>query len=269
MPMLFEPQIPELQRHIDHYWIIDDITQLSFGNNQLYAYPGITPDMIIVLEGYYTIDYMGKRLKSNKSQLFSFIHKEVVMDLTHLKSCIIIKFKSRGLSSLKPFLDLNSDALMRDSIAYIDDVFDSKIERFKVHLQTLTAAEMAAELDQWLFTHYTKEREGFVVEMAQEISASCDLKTIMEATKYSYSTLERHFKRDTGLTPKKFQSLQRYKQAIRELYTTQNADWQHYIHTYGYYDQSHFIKEIKRYTSFTPAQLLQTPAFIQVRPKYS
>ncbi|GGG40030.1 hypothetical protein GCM10011344_46110 [Dokdonia pacifica] len=269
MPMLFEPQIPELQRHIDHYWIVEDITQLSFGNNQLYAYPGITPDMIIVLEGYYTIDYMGKRLKSNKSQLFSFIHKEVVMDLTHLKSCIIIKFKSRGLSSLKPFLDLNSDALMRDSIAYIDDVFDSKIERFKVHLQTLTTAEMAAELDQWLFTHYTKEREGFVVEMAQEISASCDLKTIMEATKYSYSTLERHFKRDTGLTPKKFQSLQRYKQAIRELYTTQNADWQHYIHTYGYYDQSHFIKEIKRYTSFTPAQLLQTPAFIQVRPKYS
>ncbi|WP_299681544.1 AraC family transcriptional regulator [uncultured Dokdonia sp.] len=267
--MLFEPQIPELQRHIDHYWIVEDITQLSFGNNQLYAYPGITPDMIIVLDGYYTIDYMGKRIKSNKSQLFSFIHKEVVMDLTHLTSCIIIKFKSRGLSSLKPFLNLDSDAIMRDSIAYTDDVFDSQIEQFKTHLQTLTATEIADELDQWLVTHYKKEREGFVIEMAQEISATCDLKTIMEATKYSYSTLERHFKRDTGLTPKKFQSLQRYKQAVRELYTTQNADWQHYIDAYGYYDQSHFIKEIKRYTSFTPAQLLKTPAFIQVRPKYS
>lgn len=267
--MLFEPQIPELQRHIDHYWIIDDIAQLSFGNHQLYAYPGITPDMIIVLGGYYTIDYMGKRFKSNKSQLFSFIHKEVVMDLTHLKACVIIKFKSRGLSSLKPFLDLDSDALMRDSVAYTNDVFDAKIAQFRSHLQTLTASEIATELDQWLIARYKKEREGFVVEMAQEISATCDLKTIMEATKYSYSTLERHFKRDTGLTPKKFQSLQRYKQAVRELYTTQNADWQHYIDAYGYYDQSHFIKEIKRFTSFTPAQLLKTPAFIQVRPKYS
>ncbi len=267
--MLFEPQIPELQRHIDHYWIVNDITQLSFGNHQLYAYPGITPDMLIVLDGYYTIDYMGKRYTSNKSQLFSFIHKEVVMDLTHLISCIIIKFKSRGLSSLKPFLNLKADALMRDSIAFTGDVFDVEIDNFKAHLKTLSTAEIANELDQWLLTHYKKEREGFVVEMAQEISATCDLKTIMEATKYSYSTLERHFKRDTGLTPKKFQSLQRYKQAIRELYVTQNADWQHYVHAYGYYDQSHFIKEIKRYTSFTPAQLLKTPAFIQVRPHYS
>ncbi|MFC4636118.1 helix-turn-helix domain-containing protein [Dokdonia ponticola] len=267
--MLFAPQIPELQRHIDHYWIIDNIAQLFHGNSSLYAYPGITPDMLIVLDGYYTIDYLGKRYTSSKSQLFSFLHKEVVMDLTHLKSCIIIKFKSRGLSSLKPFMDQKTDALMKDSVAYAADVFDTNIESFITHLKGRSVSEIASELDQWLFRHYQKEREGFVVQMAQEISPSCDLKTIMEATNYSYSTLERHFKRDTGLTPKKFQSLQRYKQAIRELCTTQNADWQHYIEAYGYYDQSHFIKEIKRYTSFTPAQLLQTPSFIQVRPNYS
>ena len=52
--MLFEPQIPELQRHIDHYWIVSDISQLSYGNSHMYAYPGITPDMLIVLDAYYT-----------------------------------------------------------------------------------------------------------------------------------------------------------------------------------------------------------------------
>jgi AraC-like DNA-binding protein len=267
--MLFEPKIPELQRHIDHYWIVKDIAQLSYGNSHMYAYPGITPDMLIVLGGHYTIDYMGKRYRSDKSQLFSFIHKEVVMDLTHLSSCIIIKFKSRGLSSLKPFLDVSSDDLMKDSIAFTDDIFGTKMENFRAYLKTIPIAEIADQLDQWFITHYKKEREGFMIEMAQEISPTCDLKTIMEVTKYSYSTIERHFKRDAGLTPKRYQSLQRYKQAVRELYITQNADWQHYVHAYGYYDQSHFIKEIKRYTSFTPAQLLQTPAFIQVRPQYS
>ena len=68
--------------------------------------------------------------------------------------------------------------------------------------------------------------------MAQEVSASCDIQTIIKATNYSYSTLERYFKRDTGLTPKKFQSLQRYKKAIRELYVTRNSDWQHYVVKY-------------------------------------
>lgn len=267
--MLFEPQIPELQRHIDHYWIVSDISQLSYGNSHMYAYPGITPDMLIVLDGYYTIDYMGKRYRSDKSQLFSFIHKEVVMDLTHLKSCIIIKFKSRGLSSLKPFLDTTADRLMKNSIAFTDDIFGIEMETFRTHLKTLPTIAIANELDQWFIEHYKKEREGFVIDMVQEISPSCDLKTIMDITNYSYSTIERHFKRDTGLTPKRYQSLQRYKQAVREIYTTQNNDWQHYVHAYGYYDQSHFIKEIKKYTSFTPAQLLQTPAFIQVRPQYS
>lgn len=235
----------------------------------MYAYPGITPDMIIVLDGQYTMTYMGAKYTSNRSQLFSFIHKEVFMDLSELKSCVIIKFKSRGLSSLKPFLNINAETIMRDSVAYADDVFGMEIELLRLHLLQLSPEEIASELDHWFAARYKKEREGFVVEMAQEVSETCDLRTIMEATNYSYSTLERYFKKDTGLTPKRFQSLQRYKKAVRELYITRNSDWQHYVLKYGYYDQSHFIKEIKRYTNHTPSQLLSTPAFIQVRPNYS
>ncbi len=266
--MLFEPQIPELRNHIDNYWIINDMSKL-FPEGKMYAYPGITPDMIIVLDGYYSMDYMGKQYRSNKSQLFSFIHQKVLMDLSKLKKCIIIKFKSRGLSSLLPFVNYKSDALMRNSIANTEDVLKIKLEAFENHLKTLSLQEILVALDDWFFKHYKKEREGFVVEMAQEISADFDLKTIMNATNYSYSTIERYFKHETGLTPKKFQSLKRYKKTIRELYTTQNTDWQHYILKYGYHDQSHFIKDIKRYTSFTPSQLLNNQAFIQIRPNYS
>lgn len=267
--MIYEPKISEVKKHIDHYWIITNTSLLSMDSGQMYAYPGITPDMIIVLEGHYTLTYMGEKYTSNRSRLFSFIHKEVFMELSDLKSCIIVKFKSRGLSSLKPFLEIDSETIMRDSVAFADDMFGIEMELLRLHLLQLKPEEVASELDQWFAARYKKEREGFVVEMAQEVSAACDLKTIMEATKYSYSTLERHFKKDTGLTPKRFQSLQRYKKAVRELYVTRNSDWQHYVLKYGYYDQSHFIKEIKRYTNHTPSQLLKTPAFIQVRPKYS
>lgn len=266
--MIFEPTLAEVKKHIDHYWILENSSLLSMGTTKMYAYPGITPDMIIVLDGSYTMTYMGKTITSNRSQLFSFIHKDVFMDLSNLKSCIIIKFKSRGLSSLKPFLDVNTQAIMNDSVAYADEVFGIEIELLKTHLARLDAEKMVNELDQWFGARYKKEREGFVVEMAQEVSTSCDIKSIMEATNYSYSTLERYFKKDTGLTPKRFQSLQRFKKALRELYVTRNQDWQHYVTKYGYYDQSHFIKEIKRYTNHTPSQLLFTPAFIEVRPSY-
>jgi len=266
--MIFEPQLPEVKKHIDHYWILSNTSLLSLDSAHMYAYPGITPDMIIVLDGQYTMMYMGKKITSNRSMLFSFIHQEVFIDFSELKSCVVVKFKSRGLSSLKPFLDIDAATIMRDSVAFADEVFGIKEELLRIHLRQLGQKAIAGELDQWFAACYKREREGFVVEMAQEVSANCDLKTIMEATNYSYATLERYFKKDTGLTPKRFQSLQRYKKAVRELYITRNSDWQHYVVKYGYYDQSHFIKEIKRYTNHTPSQLLKTPAFIEVRPNY-
>lgn len=266
--MIFEPEIPEVKKHIDHYWILNNTSLVSMNSTQMYAYPGITPDMIIVLEGSYTMTYLGKKVTSNKSQLFSFIHQEVFMELSQLKSCIIVKFMSRGISSLLPFLNIDAQSVMKDSVAYADDVFGIEMELLRLHLLALEPQEIAAELDQWFATRYQKEQEGFIVEMVEEVSEQFDLKTIMDVTKYSYSTIERYFKKDTGLTPKRFQSLQRYKKAVRELYITRNDDWQHYVVKYGYYDQSHFIKEIKKYTKHTPGQLLKTPAFIQIRPKY-
>ena len=266
--MFFKPQIPEIGNHIDHYWIVDDISQITHGGLKMRAYPGITPDMIIVLDGHYSINYLGKEYTSNQSLLFCFLHQDILIDLTHLRKFIVVKFKSRCLSSLLPFLNCRSTDLMSNSVVLIEDLFKVKTKSFIEHLNTLSPKQTVVVLDEWFLAKYKKEREGFVIEMFQNISPELNLKTIMEATKYSYSTMERHFKKDTGLTPKRFQSLQRYKLAVRELYSTQNTDWQYYIEKYGYYDQSHFIKEIKGYTSFTPSQLLQNPAFIQVRPDY-
>ena len=267
--MVFTPKLSEIKRHIDHYWILNGQDLLTLNSNHMYAYPGITPDMIIVLEGYYTMTYMGKTISSNRSQLFSFIHREVRIDFSRLKRCVIVKFKSRGLSSLQPFIGKDVDMIMRDSVAFAEDVFGPDLNILVNRLLKGDYVAQINELDHWFLSHYQKEHEGFVIEMSQEVSTNCDLHTIMEATGYSYSTLERYFKKETGLTPKRFQTLQRFKRAMRELSITKNNDWLHYVAQYGYYDQSHFIKEIKRFTKYTPSELLQVPTFIQVRPEYS
>ncbi len=267
--MVYKPQLPEVKKHIDHYWVLKRVALQALDSSHMYAYPGITPDMIIVLDGHYTITYMGKTFSSNRSLLFSFIHHSVHIDFSGLQSCIIVKFKSRGLSSLKPFLPFSADTIMRDSVAFADDVFGADFKTFNNRLLHIDPITWVDELDQWFAAAYKKEFEGFVVEMSQEVSKNCDLKVIMDATGYSYSTLERYFKRETGLTPKRFQTLQRFKKALRELHTTTNKDWQHYISKYDYYDQSHFIKEMRRFTGHTPSELLQVPSFIKVRPDYS
>ncbi len=267
--MVYEPQLLEVQKHIDHYWILNTSDLLTLGSAQMYAYPGITPDMIIVLEGYYSLSYRGKKFNSNRSLLFSFIHEKVHIDFSALKRCIVVKFKSRGLSSLKPFVRASADTLMKNSVAFTEDAFGTDLKRLTDYIKTCDPKNLVPELDHWFAQRYRKQDEGFVVEMSQEVSKDCNLGAIMEATGYSYSTLERYFKKETGLTPKNFQTLQRFKKVLRELYTSTNLDWQHYVLEHGYYDQSHFIKEMKKFTGYSPSILVHMPSFIKLRPQYN
>ncbi|NAS32263.1 helix-turn-helix domain-containing protein [Flavobacteriaceae bacterium R38] len=264
--MVYKPTSDQLRKHIDHYWVIADSDKIFNEQKSLYAYPGITPDMLIVLDGHYTFHYLGKEYQSNKSLLFSFIHDKVFLDITQLKAFIVVRFKPRGLASLLPFLEVTSGELMKNPVNFITSLFGDFTINFETYLKNLDKNEIVAHLDDWFTKAFRKEREGFVVDMAAHIDSGYNLKEIMKVTNYSYATLERYFKREAGMTPKKYQSLKRFKQTIEELYTTQNTEWMHYVAKFGYFDQSHFIKEIKKHTSFTPAQLLGVPSISSYRP---
>lgn len=67
----------------------------------------------------------------------------------------------------------------------------------------------------------------------------------------------RHLQRITmqyaGVSPKEIQSILRCRQAIRHIVNTGIiTDFFHY----GYFDQAHFIKEVKRWSGHTPKALL-------------
>lgn len=265
--MLFKPQDETIARHIDYYWIVENSKQLLGNSTNLHAYPGITPDMIIVLNGYYEYNYLGKKAKQSKSMLFSFIHNDIQLDLSSLNSFILVKFKSRALSSIQPFVDYTSEEIMQNPVRFSASAFNGTITKLPELLNNLSETEVVAFLDHWFLSYYRKEREGFVVEMAETISEDFNLQKIMEATNYSYATIERHFKRETGLTPKKFQTLKRFKSAVTDICTSKNDDWMSYVINYNYYDQAHFIKDIKKHARLTPSELLQTPNFLSLRPK--
>ena len=199
--------------------------------------------------------------------MFSHIESHFICYPKRLQLFIIVQFKSRSLSSVQPFTDLSAPDLMKNPACKADLVFGEGINRLTDYLKKLPPTAMAAELDDWFLRRLDRGKEGFVTEVLGERSGINNLTEIREKTNYSYSTLERYFKKETGMTPKKFQSLQRYKQAVEEIYNSRSDDWMHYVEKYNYYDQSHFIKEVKRYTRFTPSQLLQIPGILDYRPK--
>lgn len=266
--MKYFPSDPDLRKHIDYYWIVLDSDSLFQDIAAIHDFPGITPELILVLDGHYTIHYQGKTHKLSKSKMYSFIHHPVMMNVADLKSFVIINFKSRALSSLLPFTTISSTELMAAPIREVDELFGKQALRLTQHLKQLhDPQKIVEELDHWIKPYYQRGRAGFLTELANDLPAKCSPRNLMQLTGYSSSTLERHFKRDTGLTPKKYHSLQRFRLAVNDIYKSQSTDWSYYVHEYGYYDQSHFIKEIKRYSGFTPSQLLNTPGMVSLRPK--
>ncbi len=76
----------------------------------------------------------------------------------------------------------------------------------------------------------------------------------------------RHFQRlireALGMSPKKFCLLSRFQQTIRELLLREETDYLSIALDAGYYDQSHFINEFKKFTQETPSAFLQEKNFM-------
>ncbi|MEM7298804.1 MAG: AraC family transcriptional regulator [Bacteroidota bacterium] len=267
--MKVAPVRDNLKKYIDHYWIVKDAAPL-FGNSPLIrAYPGVTPEIIMVLDGHYTLHYLGRTKKLANTVAYTFIHEGVQIDFSQLNSFVLIQFKKRALSSFLPFVNYSAGEIMKNSTCGIEELFDAPIRPLVDHLKVADIPDTVDALDSWFSAHLREGYHGFLGEMAEELKEDCSPKNILSVTNYSYSTLERYFKKETGLTPKGFQTLVRFKLATEELYNTHNQDWIHYVNKYKYFDQSHFIKEIKRFTGFTPSQLLDIPGLISYRPQKS
>lgn len=260
------PSCKGLQKYISQYWHVHDADKL-FNKAIIFAYPGITPEIIIPLKGYFEIEYAGSTYKLQTPLLFSHLENRIQLDTTNLESFIIISFKSRSLSSLIPFIHVTASELIKNPICSLGQAFNCDSYALMELLQNKDGDEILHILDSFFSTHLIKDHDGFILELMEQTDYHSDLKEIMRTTNYSYSTIERYYKKETGLTPKKYLSLFRYKKAVQEIYESLNGDWMHYVEKYGYYDQSHFIKEIKKYTHFTPSQLLNVPGLLSYRPK--
>lgn len=68
-------------------------------------------------------------------------------------------------------------------------------------------------------------------------------------------SLERHFKEEIGLSPKEILQVFRINKAISMLMENPDCDLTHIGYMSGFYDQSHFIREIRRITGVLPGEL--------------
>ncbi len=72
-----------------------------------------------------------------------------------------------------------------------------------------------------------------------------------------YKTLERKFSQVLGLSPSELLKINRFNQAVLQMYACRHPSLTGIAHASGYFDQSHFIREFKQLTNLTPREFLK------------
>ena len=98
-------------------------------------------------------------------------------------------------------------------------------------------------------------QQGFVQHVKSVIESNCVLSipTFADECNLSRRQFERKFKEFSGLSPKDFFGIVRFKNALKEIEGGYKQLAQIAIET-GYFDQSHFTNEFKKYSGYSPRE---------------
>ena len=89
------------------------------------------------------------------------------------------------------------------------------------------------------------------IALIQEKEGLLSIEEVLNLLPYSQKTLETKFKRIIGLTPGCYMRLYRFISLMRK-YDNKEISLTDLIYKYNYYDQSHFLKDFKKFTLKSP-----------------
>jgi AraC-like DNA-binding protein len=152
----------------------------------------------------------------------------------------------------------------RDLCVNLTDLLGSSAKYLEEELVHQSCAEdIQATIEKYFLKQLTKLKKQIesdhLAHVVKKIMVYSNqhalIEKICQREGYSISTLERHMKKIVGLSPKQFQRILRFNAALK--YINQHrgqCNWSQIANIFGYFDQSHFIKEFKHFYGKTPAE---------------
>lgn len=122
------------------------------------------------------------------------------------------------------------------------------LARIKAHLDHLALDSQA--------DHFTRYAEKAMVRLDDPGNLALDTQLLADACHCSRRTLERAFKRVTGLTLKQYQMMMRLEHLVLSIYQQDKVDWSRVAHACGFSDQPHLIRYLRQLLGKTPSRYM-------------
>lgn len=146
----------------------------------------------------------------------------------------------------------------------LTDIFSNEVRAVEDQLCTLHTLKQRVEVVEQFLMSKLKPINPYDFQLIKHgvqliIESSGNLQSPQLAEKLSVSTrnLERKFSTFVGVTPKQFAKVVRFHEVLNGLTNGSAHYLTEYAYNNGYFDQSHFIKEFKAFSGFTPSEYLK------------
>jgi AraC-like DNA-binding protein len=95
------------------------------------------------------------------------------------------------------------------------------------------------------------------ISLMEATKGNISCETLQKLTNTSRKSLERNFMNFHGIHPKEYLRIVRFNFARKVMEKSLESNLTGLAHNLGYFDQSHFIKEFKRFSGNTPRDYLK------------
>ena len=249
MKLQFIQPKQELKSYISKIWLFDNDSGLV--NHGTLIAPNARPKIIIPFKNSITTTGNGKTTICNENNAYFIGIRDMPVTLG-TPNCVsgsigielttdgAYKFLNNPMYELTNNLFSFSELYGKDGKRLLEQVVENENPHQKINL-----------IQDFLFNQIqVKQRNNFIVNYAVSFMSSLhglvSIKELENKTGYSKRYLDLLFKNHLGISPKTLATIYRFQHFYKSFQTggTNIYDL--------YYDQSHFIKEFKRYTGLTP-----------------
>lgn len=171
---------------------------------------------------------------------------------------VLVYFRDGGASVFfrEPIHELFQSSLSMDTF-----LPRSELLRFEEQLcQAATREDKIKTVEQFLLSRMKVGTPDRIVVRALDLiyqsGGTIRIAELSQQLSISQSPLEKRFRKVVGTSPKKFASIVRFKSIIRNHHPAPSLTTLGY--DTGFYDQSHFIKEFRKFTGATPEEYFRS-----------
>lgn len=175
---------------------------------------------------------------------------------------LFINFTETGAAA---FFDLPLHELNNEGVALDLMLPASKVAQLEEMVALARSTdERVAQADAFLYALLPEHRQDLLVvaaiELIRQANGNIRVEELARQLFISISRLEKRFKQVAGTSPKKFASMVRIESIIKNYQA--GISLTNLAYSAGYFDQAHFIRDIRQATGMAPRQLFGSLAVI-------